>query len=205
MATDPTISHTGSDDIDHDYVEPPLELTSEDEEDPGYYRVPRALQSSMSDTTCNKWNGSIYSPPPPSEDSVTTSGQQRDSGSSGGDPPIFPERDDVGGGIYDAVPEESSHYETETTGDPHSSVSPVPVYQNADDARAEVEAFKSSRSNSTELLNTTGRVGGGGSSSGQISPLTTSPPPQSHIAPSSEPSKPLPTYLPSSQVAQLLG
>jgi hypothetical protein len=192
MATDPTISHTGDDDIDHDYVAPPLELTSEDEEDPGYYQVPRALQSSMSDTTSNKWNGSIYSPPPPSEDSTSTAGgQQRDSGSSGGDPPIFPERDDVGGGIYEAVPEESSHYEMETTGAPDSSVSAAPVYQNADDARAEAEAFKSSRSNSTELLNVTG--GGGQNSSGPVTPLTASPPPHSHTTPSIEPSK-TPSY-----------
>jgi hypothetical protein len=188
MATDPTISHTGDDDIDHDYVAPPLELTSEDEEDPGYYQVPRALQSSMSDTTSNKWNGSIYSPPPPSEDSTSTAGgQQRDSGSSGGDPPIFPERDDVGGGIYEAVPEESSHYEMETTGAPDSSVSAAPVYQNADDARAEAEAFKSSRSNSTELLNVTG--GGGQNSSGPVTPLTASPPPHSHTTPSIEPNQ----------------
>ena len=186
MATDPTISHTVTEDTDHDYVEPPLELTSEDEEDPGYYRVPRALQSSMSDTTCNRWNGSLYSPPPSQPGEEPTPGQQRDSGSSGGELPIFPERDDVGGGIYEPVLEESP-YEMEPVTTPlpsPPSVSAMPVYQNANDARAEVEAFKSSRSNSTELLNVTG--------SSPVSPLTTSPPPQTHTAPSSK-SLPHPT------------
>lgn len=181
MATVPAISRSAND-IDHDYVEPPIELTSED---PDYYRVPR-IHSSMSDTTSNKWNGSVYSPPPPSEDSTTA--QQRDSGSSGGDPQIFPEREDVGGGIYNAVPEESSHYEMETTEAPDSA---VPVYQNTDNVRAEAEAFKSSRSNSTELLSVTGGTSQAGS--GSVSPLTTSPPPQTHTRPSSDPSKPLTT------------
>ena len=177
MSTEPSLSHTITDDTDHDYVEPPLELTSWDEEDPGYYRVPRALQSSMSDTTCNKWNGGLYSPTP-TEDSS----QKRDSGSSGGDPAIFPERDDVGGGIYDAVPEESP-YETEPEHSPNppssssSSAAVVPVYANADDAKAEAETFKSSRSNSTELLNISA-AGVRGDSASPLSPSTSSPPPQ---------------------------
>lgn len=169
MATDPVISSHIPEDVDHDYVEPPLEPMSEDEEDPGYYRVPRTLQSSMSDTTCNRWNSSIYSPPPPpSNRSNDDPGKNRDSASSGGDLPIFPENKDVGYEIYSEVPEES-HYEAQT----------IPaIYQNADDAKIEAETFKSSRSNSTELLNSTGHVE---NTSTPVSPATTSsplPPPQ---------------------------
>ena len=187
MPTDPTLSTTtyNDEDSDHDYVEPPIELTSEDEEDPGYYRVPRPLQSSMSDTTYNKWNGSnsIYSPPPPSEHSDTTNHNSKlekmESSSI-----------DCGGGVYESVPEESPcEMEPGALTNDHLPPSSSAVYQNADDARVEAEAFKSSRSNSSELLNIISSSNTGqtdtSSSLSPVSITTTSPPPTQSNTPSS--------------------
>ena len=155
-----------------DYVEPPLELTSEDEEDPGYYRIPRSLQSRMSDTSSTRLNDSVYSPPPKfSDDSSqrpTTSSPtstQRDSTSS--EPSIYPTpmnfseapQGNSGGTSYS----KESHYDLDPS---CTDTSSSHIYQNADNARAEAEAYKSSN---------------GESSSSVRSPITstTSPPPSS--------------------------
>ena len=190
----------GMENMDHDYVEPPLELTSEDEEDPGYYRVPRALQSGMSDASSTRMNGSVSSPPPKSsEDSIhhhqstgSPTSAQRDS--TGSDPPVFPtpvnfsetpqeQVEGVGGGIYDMVPAESL-YEMEpgsTNGQPPSS---SPVYQNADDARAAAEAFRSS----SDLLQLTTSSSVHADTTSPLSPnsTTTSSPPQLHTPSSTD-------------------
>ena len=195
MAADLTLSATE----ENDYVDPPLELTSEDEEDTGYYRIPRSIHSQESST---RVNGSMFGPPrKTSEDSAllqstgsvtSTTIPQHDSASS--DPPIFPtpvnfamspqhDGEDIGGSsIYDVVPEESpyevlpeeSPYEMEPT--PSSSVSNL--YQNSGDARAEAEAFKNSAGHS--LLTTIGIISGNtrGDIPSPVSPSTASPPPR---------------------------
>ena len=210
MPTDPTLSSTtatgGEDDTDHDYVEPPLELASEDEEDSSYYRVPRALQSSMSDTTSNRFTTSslLLSPPPPktlSEEKNQAPTTHPDSakedlidhsrlGKTDVSPPMA---DDDGGGdgVYERMPEESP-YEMESGAFTNTNGFPSdPVYQNADDALAGTEVSRGSRSNSSELLNITSSTGGTVGRPDTASPLspvsiTTSPPPSSSTGQSCE-------------------
>ena len=188
------------DDTDHDYVEPPLEMTSEDEDDPAYYRIPRPLQSSMSDTNSNKWNGSVSSPPPKSsndsvrplssESSITNT--QRDS--TGSDPraPVTAppssqektENDDFGrNGIYDMVPEEFPHEmepgSTDVLPRPSSSSSSA-IYQ-TNGALTSPEVYKTSSATYSEP----NRAPSGSVPNGSSSMSSTSPPPQSHTTPSS--------------------
>lgn len=162
---------------EHDYVEPPLELTSEDEEDPGYYRIPRSLQSRMSDTSSTRLNDSVYSPPPKSSDDSsqrpTTSSPtstQRDSTSS--EPSVYPTstnfseapQGNSSNTSYQTAPRES-HYDIDPSLTDRRSSSSSHIYQNTDNARAEAEAYKSCN----------------GESSSVRSPITstTSPPPSS--------------------------
>ena len=203
---------SGEDDCDHDYAEPPLELTSEDEDDPGYYRVPRPLQSSMSNaSSSSKPSGNLFSPPPRHDEgsvrhhgTFSPTSTQRDSTDS--EPPIFPtsavnfsklpqekEEADNGGGIYEMVPEESP-YEIDPAfcngSLPPSSFPPstIPLYQNTDDARSDVKTFKSSRS-SGDLGSAGGGSGVQGDSGSRWSPSSsaaTSPPPHSNTPSSTQ-------------------
>ena len=204
MAADLTLSATE----ENDYVEPPLELTSEDEEGSGYYRIPRSVHSQESSS---RVNGSVSGPlRKTSEDSALlqstgsvtgTTSPRHDSASS--DPPIFPtpvnfalspqhDEEDVGGSsIYDVVPEESpyevlpeeSPYEVLPEESPYE-MEPAPsssvsnLYQNSGDARAEAEAFKNSAGHS--LLTTIGIISGNtrGDIPSPVSPSTASPPPR---------------------------
>lgn len=172
--TDDLIS--GMEETDHDYVEPPLEFTSEDEEDAGYYRVPRSLHSRMSDTSSTRLNDCVYSPPPKSSDDssqrpTTSSPISTQGDSTSSEPPIFPTpmnffdvpQGNSGGTSYQTVPKESP-YDMDPSLTDRQPFSSSHIYQNTDNARAEAEAFK---------------ISNGESSSSVRSPITstTSPPP----------------------------